>query len=175
MRGLDTDARLPARRIIAMPSRPSLRLLPQHEEELKNIIAKAQHDRITNELMLKLDMLHKGHYAENQAWLNDRQSWLEREAEYLRRCLLPLLSCASTCGKLCVSCESELVSVPNGGRLGEKPAPVAAPVVAAPVMVMDKTIPLNACVAVKPVRNVARDLKSQLVTLDYGAFFLTVW
>jgi hypothetical protein len=42
-------------------------------------------------------------------------------------------------------------------------------------MVVDKPIPLNACVAVKPVRNQPRDLKSQLVTLDYGAFFLTVW
>jgi hypothetical protein len=60
------------------------------------------------------------------------------------------------------------VSVPIGGRLGEKPAPVSAP---APVMVVDKPIPLNACVAVKPVRNQPRDLKSQLVTLDYGAVF----
>ena len=71
--------------------RPSLRLFSQHEEELKLCTAKEQreHDRVTNELMFKLDMLHKGYYAEYQAWLNDRQSWLEREAEYLRRCLLP--------------------------------------------------------------------------------------
>ena len=73
---------------------------------LKLCIAKEQreHDRITNELMLKLDMLHKGYYAEYQAWLNDRQSWLEREAEYLRRCLLPLtpLMCFHLRGMVCL-------------------------------------------------------------------------
>lgn len=34
--------------------------------------------------MRKLDLLYKGYNADYQMYFNDRQAWLEREAEYLR-------------------------------------------------------------------------------------------
>ena len=34
--------------------------------------------------MKKLDMLYNGYNSDYQMYLNDRQAWLEREAEYLR-------------------------------------------------------------------------------------------
>jgi len=68
----------------------------QHEEFLMRTIQQnqKQHETITNELMHKLDLVYSGYSADYQMYLNDRQSWLEREAEYLRRWLL-LLSASS--------------------------------------------------------------------------------
>jgi len=70
----------------------------QHEEFLMRTIQQnqKQHETITNELMHKLDLVYSGYSADYLMYLNDRQSWLEREAEYLRRCLL-LLSTSSVC------------------------------------------------------------------------------
>ena len=66
------------------------------------------------------------------------------------------------------------MSMDIGGRLAEKPQ--AAPAPAAPPPVKDAHPPLNTCVAVKPVRNKPRDLKSRLITLDYGTFmYLGGW
>jgi len=94
-----------------------------------------KHQAVVQDLMRKLDLLHAGYNADYQMYLNDRQSWLEREAEYLR-------------------------------RLEEKPgpAPVPVPVVQAPAV---KAAPLNASVAIRPRPSKARDLKSQMITLDY--------
>jgi hypothetical protein len=44
-----------------------------------------QHEKITTDLMFKLDLLYNGYTAETQMYLNDRQAWMERKAEYLRR------------------------------------------------------------------------------------------
>ena len=59
----------------------------QHEALLKTMSQERQreHDAVTKELMRKLDVMYKGYCADYQTYLNDRQSWLEREAEYLRR------------------------------------------------------------------------------------------
>lgn len=69
----------------------------QHEALLKATYQERQreHQSITEELMRKLDMLYKGYCADYQTYLNDRQSWLEREAEYLRRFPAPA-SCTPT-------------------------------------------------------------------------------
>ena len=62
--------------------RPSLRLFSQHEEELKLCTAKEQreHDHVTNKLMFKLDMLHKG-YAGNNAVFNGLIEACEQHAQ----------------------------------------------------------------------------------------------
>ena len=89
--------------------------------------------------MRKLDLLYSGYNSDYQMYLNDRQAWLEREAEYLR-----------------------------GGSV--KPAaPAPAPAPAAPAAPVDGMV-INSNVALKPKPTVPRDTRTNVVTIDLGAF-----